>query len=934
MRRVFLLLVMVAVSVDLCAGEPVEVPKPLLAIPRAETPPVIDGRITDAEWQGAAVISFATALGTWKEPTRPTKIYASYTDSALYFAFDCAQQKIPTTSLIGEKHDGDVFHEDCVEMFLQINENFYYQFAVGIDGSTYDAMLETPAHPTVSWNPNWKSGVRKRISGWDAEIEIPFDSLGIMIPRPETQWRANFCRENRSDGEFTSWSPVKNTFHEPENFGVITFASEIPQVRLQRFIASPNGVIQTVGEIVNRSPKVVSVRIETYVPLGTRKRVFSLPLTIEPRDTQKFQLVDEIQDEGRLHAVFEVSLGKTYLYRIVRPFEVPPIRSRLRVLSERLKTLNNLAAHLPKEVSARILSNLEALKIRRDAISKGAQFILESTPGQLQGLMTSLDLLERGIRINEFLAHFQDLKVSIQPGAEFILWPADPWVQLRPSDLPDQIPHDPEINALVYRGETAYMAANITNFSDTNLDLRIVSCRLASEQGVVPADRIELRSVAFVKEDADTQTLVGDALPLLDEAGRIAVQSGQTNQVFIKIHTKGLGPGEYFGELKVSPLTGGVAQTIKLKLTVCPLDLPDTPKPWICTWGDILNISWAKPNPDAYLKDAVDHGVNVFLVSPYLVAPSLGKDGEITKPIDYKRHDRLVNAYSPYGMIAGIYSIGLAYDERAKKAGIEYMSSAYRKGFIGWLRDWINHLKSLGLDYKDFVFEVVDEPASEAKFKTHMDIGRLVREADPRARILVTANTNNLDYLRQLSEVVDIWVPHTSVLEDELCRKFIESTGKETWVYVCSGDSKRLDTIGYYRALGWQSFARQLTGWGYFAHMWWGELPWESSNTTNKRLATYSTVYPGTNGPVPSRRWEAFWKGHEDFRALHLLRKLISDAEVAGKDVSAAYATLMEAEKAWDELKRMGEKRSPTEERSAYVEEIRRRVAVASMKLQ
>ncbi len=284
-------------------------------------------------------------------------------------------------------------------------------------------------------------------------------------------------------------------------------------------------------------------------------------------------------------------------------------------------------------------------------------------------------------------------------------------------------------------------------------------------------------------------------------------------------------------------------------------------------------------------------------------------------------------------MIAGIYSIGLLYDNSAKKAGIEYMSPAYQKGFINWFRNWINHLKSLGLDYDDFAFELVDEPSSQAKLKIHADIGRLVREADPKARILVTANFAEIERLKKISDAVDIWVPRGFVIEDVDARNFMRDTGKEIWLYECSGDSKRLDPIGYYRALAWQSFRHDLAGWGYFAHMWWGEIPWESANTTKGPLATFSTVYPGMNGPVTSRRWEAFWKGHEDFRALHLLRRLISEAEKSGKDVSSAKSVLEEAKSAYIKIQSMAEKGAPTFEKSKYLDDLRRSVADVSLSL-
>lgn len=904
---------------------------PLLTIPKITRPIAIDGRLSDGEWGLAAKVPYTLLLRTWRMPTQDTQIYVCYSEHMLYIAFDCHEEKMPRVVGKLEERDSDIFRADCVEVFAQPERETqsYYHFAVGISGTMYDAKKPKPTQTDSSWNADWKAAVSLRRDGWSAEIGIPFSVFG-SAPEPGTCWKVNFSRESRSSGEFSSWSPVKAGFHEPENFGMLVFGTDVPVINIKQFLASPNGVVERSGEVANTTNKSLQVRMETYLMEALPKTIREITLSIEPHSSQKFHLVDEFREEGRLTAVLEASVGGKPFYRILQPYDVPLIRTRLAEISARLRTLELYLRGMPKDMADSLAASFEALKARRDAVSKSVQYIPEATSGQLAGLSKSLDELERCLSIAEFHAKIKKLKIAVEPGREFAIWPTDPWTQLKPYDIPKDIQPSPEVRAIAYRGEKVYMAFNITNLSDSTLDFRIV---IDQSTGNIPANHMQIRTCVFVKEDAEAETLVGDALPLIDEAGRLTIPSEQTSQVFLVVKTDGLEAGDYTGFLSVKPLTGGPEQKVKVSFTIYPLDLPREPKPWICTWGDILKISWAQANPQAYLRDAVEHGVNVFLISPNLVMPTFDKEGNLAKPIDYTRHDELVAAYKPYGMIAGIYSIGLFYDNVAKKAGFEYMGPEYRRGFINWFRDWVGHLKSLGLDYNDFAFELVDEPASQAKLKIHADIGRLVREADPKARILVTANFTEVERLKQIKDAVDIWVPRGPVIEDEDARNFMRNTGKEIWLYVCSGDSKRLDPVGYYRSLAWQSFRHGLTGWGYFAHMWWGEIPWESANTKNERLATFSTVYPGLHGPVPSRRWEAFWKGHEDFRALHLLGRLVSEAEKSGKDTSSAKLVLEEARNAFSKLQSIAEKHVSTATLSKYLDDLRRKVAEVSLNL-
>ncbi len=880
-----------------CSAEPLTT---LITIPRTSKPPVLDGVISPEEWSGAARIPyFVTVSGG--APDQPTTAWMCCDERSLFFAFECGEDRMPELKASVTEHDGIVWRDDSIELFIQPGSGLpYYHIAVNSLGATYDAVNRKIMESDVSWESGLKAAASRGESAWFVEIEIPIAGFGVGAVKPGDSWRVNLCRQRKAFAENSSWSPLRfgeATFADPERFGTLVFGGEeAPLVELDEFAGLPNGLVRRSGRIANPSGRAIELSLETVIPERREREKIAVPAG----KAQEFGCTDNTSSEGSLISTLEVVSGGRIIYRAVRPFDVPPIRSRVAALVERLRGVD-----------------APALKDRIGACARQAALAHKSPPERVGEIMDALDGLER-----------EALAVRLGVEGDFAVWAADPWVQLRPDDLPpwDNLPA--ECRAIACRGERVYAAANITNFSGRALDLRIVP----GPFGGLPPGRIKLHTCAFVPVEAGSEEMIGDALPLADGAGRVVVPSGETRQAFLVIRTDGLKPGEYSGPIRVVPAGGGPAQEVALRFTVYPLDLPADPKPWICTWGGLLNIGWTKPNQKEYFRDALDRGVNIFFMNPASVAPKLRADGSYP-PIDFTRLDRQIREHAPIRRAVGAYNVSVQFTDWAEEAGIPYMSDAYRKAFVSWMRDWIERVKSLGLSYDDFAFELVDEPAPEEKLRMHIDTGRLLREADPRARVVCTANFPELDKLRRIEPFVDIWVPQGKVLEDSAAREFMKRTGKEMWMYVCEGDSKRRPPVAYYRAVPWQAFRHDLAGWGFFAHMWQGESPWDAASASGKYLATYSTVYPGLNGPVTSRRWECYFKGHEDFRALHLLKSLVERAEKAGLDASEARKVLEEARDGSAGLREMEQRNGSAAETSAFLADIRRRAADAAVKL-
>ncbi len=133
----------------------------------------------------------------------------------LFVAVTCGGQAKPTAQQ--RAHDGDVWADDCVELFLQPpGSEAYYHFGVNAVGS----LMESRCAPSeqVGWNCAWEARTGLTAEGWTVEAAIPLAALG---GRAEGFWRMNFGREEADAKTATCWNPTGGGFHVPAGFGEV-----------------------------------------------------------------------------------------------------------------------------------------------------------------------------------------------------------------------------------------------------------------------------------------------------------------------------------------------------------------------------------------------------------------------------------------------------------------------------------------------------------------------------------------------------------------------------------------------------------------------------------------------------------------------------------------------------------------------------------------
>lgn len=203
---------------------------PVLLCPRGDAGPLV----ADAQaelWQRVTPASFAEVV-SGERPQEATSVRAVWDAAELRLLFSVEDTHVWATLT---ERDGPLWEEEVVEVFLDPFGDLesYYEIEVNPLNAVLDLVLRRNRSGYVkdfAWRcDGLRTAATKTATGWSAELAIPFLSLSDAAPQVGDRWRVNFCRIDRPPGvprALTAWSPTgRASFHTPERFGVLEFAS-------------------------------------------------------------------------------------------------------------------------------------------------------------------------------------------------------------------------------------------------------------------------------------------------------------------------------------------------------------------------------------------------------------------------------------------------------------------------------------------------------------------------------------------------------------------------------------------------------------------------------------------------------------------------------------------------------------------------------------
>ena len=210
--------------------------RPSVQPPRTQVPPIVDGRLDDAVWQDAALITgFVQRQPQDGAPaTEKSEVYVAYDSDNIYLGFYAHYSDPGMIRANRTDRDQAAQRDDTFSVWFDpfLDQQRAYVFTVNGYGVQNDSILgsrggggggfgggrggtSSPAGPTIprgddSWDTLYSSGGRIVEDGFTAEMAIPFKSLRYPARSgdvPHT-WGFQVSRWIKQKNEAVVWSPV------------------------------------------------------------------------------------------------------------------------------------------------------------------------------------------------------------------------------------------------------------------------------------------------------------------------------------------------------------------------------------------------------------------------------------------------------------------------------------------------------------------------------------------------------------------------------------------------------------------------------------------------------------------------------------------------------------------------------------------------------
>ena len=475
---------------------------------------------------------------------------------------------------------------------------------------------------------------------------------------------------------------------------------------------------------------------------------------------------------------------------------------------------------------------------------------------------------------------------------DFVCLPANPMKIVYEKEMPL---HESakEINVGMWQNEYESAAINIINCSDDAMKMSVsVSPLLKSDgQKIDSSKTFTVRRAHYVM--ASEIGSIADALILQGEKA-FEIEPGQLIQIWLTIFNPQLTAGYYQARIAVSASRSNgehlPIETIPVNLRVYKNRLPDKIALNTCVW-DYYDVA----SEEAMSKDLRNHHINVCVI-PAQGLPFLRFSSDppgFVRKLDYSRLDKIIGQRR----YARTFLLGMNFSVAKKDSGrfgdVQWMTDAWKKVFASWLKNLVTHLKELGIGYDRFALYPFDESIADEYY----DLARLIRSIDPKIRLYANSFVKGPDEFMRFRNLIDIWCLQDShIVKHAEWFKIIKNFDTQMWTYECFEPMKAQQPYSYYRLLPWRAFQRNQDGAGFWIYYYGlgfepGAVPW---NDTLRPHGFSGVVYGSKSSPVtglteniiPSRRWEAWREGVEDYQYLYELQQAINRAQATDSEAA------------------------------------------------
>lgn len=217
---------------------------------RISAPPEIDGAVNEAIWDSAFAVDefYQREPFEGKPVSKKTIFYTCYDENNIYFAIKCWDEPDKITAREMAR-DVSLGKDDRIQIILDtyFDKRNGYWFQIGPRGSIGDAIVnENGAVLNKEWDGLWTGKAKIRDWGWEAELAIPFKTMGF--DKKSRQWGIKFIRNIVNNLEASYW-PEAN-------------------LNAQRFQVSDAGVLEGIENITQG----IGLDIAPYLVTGVNTK--------------------------------------------------------------------------------------------------------------------------------------------------------------------------------------------------------------------------------------------------------------------------------------------------------------------------------------------------------------------------------------------------------------------------------------------------------------------------------------------------------------------------------------------------------------------------------------------------------------------------------------------------------------------------------------
>ncbi|MHC4405686.1 MAG: glycoside hydrolase domain-containing protein [Planctomycetota bacterium] len=485
-------------------------------------------------------------------------------------------------------------------------------------------------------------------------------------------------------------------------------------------------------------------------------------------------------------------------------------------------------------------------------------------------------------------------------GEELALWAVDPHVKI----FRDATPPEASSAVAMRAARNEYEPAQIAFRASRPLKgVRVEVASLVHVEGKtrIPGEEIAWSFLGFIPlakntPHADRRQIRAAPCEVPDpllEARSIDLDADSTQPVWLTVWVpKDAAAGLYRGQ--VSVVCSDLRATLPIELTVDPFTLPDERHLLATNWFSTGNIAkahgvelWSEafwPILARYAQNMAEHRQNVALVPWTLTEITREADGKLS--FDYSRFDRFVELFERAGAADRIELGHLGHfgpdgwggkDIVLRKVTVTDRATGGQvaldpeEGLAPTLADLERHLADRGWLEKSMI-HVADEPSINNVASWRQASAFVLRAAPRLRRIDAIEGTD-------FSGALEVWVPKLSHFDRWRTAYEARRGDGEFWFYICCHPygnvypNRFLDyPTSCVRVLHWINYSADLDG-----YLHWGLNHWRGDpfGTPSDRLPPGDThaIYPGSDGPLSSIRWEIQRESIEDFEYLHLLEE-------------------------------------------------------------